>query len=62
LLPFPVMKKATTVYIYGFANGYIVTVVTCIHEHFADYNNLGSFWMELLLICMGYMSFKMELE
>jgi len=41
------------VYIYGFAVGYIVTVVTCISDHFADYNNLGSFWRKLLLICMG---------
>jgi len=47
------MKKSTTVLIYGFTDGYIVTVVTCISDHFPDYNNLESFWRELLLICMG---------
>jgi len=47
------MKKATRVYNYGFTDGYVVTVVTCVSDHFADYNNLGSFWRELLLICKG---------
>jgi hypothetical protein len=47
------MKVATTVYIYGFTDGYIATVVTCISDHFADYNHLGISCRELLLICMG---------